>query len=44
VERLRDHGSPAYWEAIPGVAHFMLKRVRTWRRATHAAVAALLSG
>jgi pimeloyl-ACP methyl ester carboxylesterase len=44
VERLRDHGSPAYWEAIPGVGHFMLKRVRTWRRATHAAVAALLSG
>jgi alpha-beta hydrolase superfamily lysophospholipase len=42
VERLRDHGSPASWESIPGAGHFMLKEVPTWRRLTHAAVSSLL--
>jgi alpha-beta hydrolase superfamily lysophospholipase len=43
VERLRDHGSPAHWESIPGAGHFMLKQVPTWRRLTRAAVSALLA-
>jgi pimeloyl-ACP methyl ester carboxylesterase len=42
VERLVAHGSPAQWLPVDGAGHFLVKRVGTWRRLTHSAVAALL--